>query len=116
MIAYCGLLCDTCPIHRATLETDKSRQASMRMDIVAVCNEKYGMKLSLADVTDCDGCHTDTGRLFSACMACEIRKCAKRKELESCAACTDYPCEILEKFFQDDPDARSRLETIRRSN
>jgi len=26
MIAYCGLACDTCPVHLATLEVDLSRQ------------------------------------------------------------------------------------------
>jgi hypothetical protein len=116
MIAYCGLICDTCPIHRATLEPDSSNKASMRTEIVTICNEKYGIKISLADITDCDGCRADTGRIFSQCQECEIRKCAKQKDLENCAACNDYPCKILEKFFQDDPDARNRLEMIRRNS
>jgi hypothetical protein len=115
MIAYCGLLCDRCPIHLATLETDKSKQAAMRIEIAAICNEKYGMSLKAADVNDCDGCRAGTGRIFSGCMACEIHKCAEQKNLENCAACSDYPCEILERFFHDDPDAQGRLEAIRSS-
>ncbi len=30
MIAYCGLLCDSCPIHLATIEKDKLLQQKMR--------------------------------------------------------------------------------------
>jgi len=115
MIACCGLLCDTCTIHLATMEPDISRKAAMRNEIAAVCNEKYGMSLSPADVTDCDGCRADTGRIFSGCLTCEIRKCAKQKDLESCAACSDYPCVILGKTFQEDPAAQGRLDAIRRS-
>ena len=115
MIAYCGLLCDTCTIHLATLEPDTSKQAAMRIEIAGVCNEKYGMSLSPDDVTDCDGCRADTGRIFSGCLTCEIRKCARQKDLESCAACSEYPCEILEKTFQEDPAAQGRLEAIRRT-
>ena len=113
MIAYCGLLCDGCRIHLATLEQDKSRQLVMRTEIVTICNEKYGMNLVLADVTDCDGCCADTGRIFSGCLTCEIRKCAKQRMLVSCANCNEYPCSKLEKMFQEDPEAQVRLENIR---
>jgi hypothetical protein len=113
MLAYCGLLCDTCPIHLATLESDKSKQAALRIDIAAICNEKYGMTLGPSDVTDCDGCRADTGRIFSECLACEIRHCVRQKYLESCAACGDYPCKILERVFHDDPAAQDRLDAIR---
>jgi len=113
MIAYCGLLCDTCPIHLASLEQDESKQAAMRIEIAAICNEKYGMNMSPADVNDCDGCRADTGRIFSGCLTCEIKKCAKQKSLENCAVCIGYPCEILERFFHEDPDAKGRLEAIR---
>lgn len=113
MIAYCGLLCDSCTIHLATLEPDKSKQTAMRTEIAGICNETYGMNLSPADVTDCDGCRAGTGRIFSGCLGCEIRKCATQKSLENCAVCNDYPCSILERFFHDDPAAQGRLDAIR---
>lgn len=115
MIAYCGLICDSCTLYLATQEPDTSRQTAMRIEIAAVCNEKYGMNLLPADVTDCDGCRADTGRIFSGCLACAIRKCAKQKDLESCAACSGYPCEILGKVFGEDPAAQGRLEELRKS-
>lgn len=115
-IAYCGLLCDSCPIHLATFEKDKLKQQMMRELIAEQCSRYYGMDLHAADVTDCDGCTANTGRLFSGCSNCEIRKCVLQKSIESCAICDEYPCEILNKHFILDPEAKFRLDAMRRAN
>jgi hypothetical protein len=114
MTAYCGLACDTCPIHLATLEQDKSKQLSMRAEIAKICTEQYGMSIQIHDITDCDGCRAG-GRLFSGCAKCEIRKCAMERAFESCAFCEEYVCDKLLKHFESDPSARTRLEEFRRS-
>lgn len=114
-IACCGLVCDSCPILLATLEKDKSHQKELRALIAEQCNRQYGMNLGLEDITDCEGCATVNGRLFSGCYNCEIRKCANNKELENCAFCPEYCCEILQKHFRSDPEAKERLEEIRGS-
>jgi len=85
----------------------------MRIEIADQCNSIYGMSLQPEQVTDCDGCNADTGRLFSGCLRCEIRKCAKLKNLINCAHCSDYACDILEKHFFMDPGARERLKEFR---
>ncbi len=113
MIAYCGLNCQSCPIHLATLEPDSGKQQSMRVEIARLCKEQYGMDVTMRDVTDCDGCCAQAGRLFYGCAKCEIRKCAVGRELTSCAFCTDYACEKLLQHFQSDPSARMRLEAMR---
>ena len=113
MIAYCGLDCQTCPIHLATLQTDKAEQARLRAGIARLCKEHYGMELSPEDISDCDGCRTDAGRLFSQCKACPIRICAGGKQLVNCAYCAEYPCDKLEAFFRTDPAAKARLDAIR---
>ncbi len=113
MIAYCGLTCDTCPIHLATFEQDKSRQRALRESIAEQCSKLYGMNLQPEDITDCDGCRANTGRIFSGCLNCDIRKCASKKNIVSCVFCNDYACETLEKHFSLDPDAKIRLEEIR---
>ena len=112
MIAYCGLKCDSCPIHIATLEQDKSRQETMRESIAEQCNKIYGMNLQFKDINDCDGCRANTGRLFSGCLNCEIKKCSIEKNVESCAFCSDYTCELLEKHFLLDSSAKARLDKI----
>ncbi len=111
-LAYCGLVCDTCPIHLATVESDPEKRRQMRTDIARHCTENYAMKMLPEDVTECDGCRSG-GRLFSGCSGCEIRSCAAGRNLESCALCTDYGCGRLQKLFAQDPDAWVRLEQLR---
>ena len=113
MIAYCGLSCQTCPIYLATRQEDKEEQARMRVEIVRLCKEQYGMGLKLEDISDCDGCQSDGERLFSQCKNCLIRQCAREKKLENCAYCAEYPCGNLETFFRTEPIAKARLDAIR---
>lgn len=112
LIAYCGVACDTCPIHLATLEQDHSKRQAMRNTIAQSCREHYGMNLQPQDITGFDGCHSGTGRLFSGCVNCEIRKCAIDRNLTSCAFCCDHACEKLLKHFKTDPSAQARLEIL----
>lgn len=115
VMAYCGLICESCPIHLATLEQDTDRQQAMRESIAEQCAEHYGMDLHPDDITDCDGCLANTGRLFSGCLQCEIRKCAREKGIENCAYCDDFACKILLDHFSLDPGAKTRLEEIRKT-
>ena len=110
---YCGLDCQTCPIYLAARQDDKQEQARMRLEILRQCKEQYGMNYVLEDITDCDGCNSDGGKLFSACKTCPIRICAREKKLESCAYCLEYACGKLEAFIKIDPGAKSRLDAIR---
>jgi len=112
-MAYCGLLCDSCPVHLATLEEDESRQRALRKAIAGHIREHYGMDVQPEDITDCDGCRAATGRIYSGCLNCGIKKCTIEKHIESCAFCSDYPCDKLRNLFTLDPDAQSRLEDIR---
>ncbi|MBZ5536569.1 MAG: DUF3795 domain-containing protein [Acidobacteriia bacterium] len=113
MIGYCGLACRSCPIHLATLEPDDSKRRTMRASIARVCSEQYGLTLLPEDVSDCDGCRSDTGRLFSGCARCEIRSCAIKRKLESCAFCDEYACDKLRSHFEMDPTAEARLQVLR---
>ena len=115
MLSYCGLVCNTCPIYLATRAPNKEEQAKMRAEVFRICTEEYGMKFTPSEITDCDGCRTAGGRLFSACVDCGIRKCASEKRIENCAHCRVYPCARLETFFASEESARTRLEEIRRT-
>ena len=113
MIAYCGLNCETCPIHIATIESDKKIQLQMRESIAKRCSEAYNIQMLPEEITDCDGCRSSTGRIFNRCSDCEIQKCAAGNNLESCGLCIDFPCEMLEQHFLHDPSSKSCLEEIR---
>ncbi len=114
LFAYCGLVCSTCPIYEATREGNKEIQLRKRADIARLCREQYGMNYEAADITDCDGCTTEAGRIFSGCIQCTIRACAKKREVNTCAHCPDYFCQQLEEFFANDPEAKVRLDGIRK--
>ncbi len=113
LLAYCGLTCQTCPIYLATRQQNKDQQLRMRMEIIQLCKEQYGIQYTLKDITDCDGCRTEGGRLFVTCKTCVIRKCARKKKVENCAHCPDYACKDLRAFFETDPDAKRRLDEVR---
>jgi len=115
VIAYCGLVCQGCPIYWVTREPVEAKKEKMKAEIVRICKEHYGYgeDFTIENVTDCDGCRTEGGRLFSGCEKCEIRKCARKRELENCAYCDEYACEKLQQFFVNDPSAESRLDVKR---
>ena len=112
-LSYCGLVCNTCPIYLATREVNEEKQVRKRTEIAKLCKEQYGMNYEPADITDCDGCRTEGGRLFSGCTDCVIRNCAKQKAMENCAYCVEYVCKKLETFFTKDPDGKIRLDEVR---
>ncbi len=112
-VAFCGLICHTCPIFLASRQKNKQEQAKMRAAIVQQCREHYGLIYKLDDITDCDGCRTESGRLFPASKKCHIRKCASQKGIENCAYCAEYACAELESFLSAEPSAQARLTEIR---
>jgi hypothetical protein len=112
-LSYCGLVCQTCAIYLATREQDKEKRQKMRLNIARQIEEHYGGAFKPEDVTDCDGCKTESGRLFSGSRNCEIRKCAKGKAIDNCAHCSKYACDKLQEFFVKDQEARERLDEVK---
>ena len=115
MIAYCGLRCDTCPILQATRQTNDEKKYEMRAEIARQIKKHLGQDCKPEDVTDCDGCKAVSGRLFSSCSKCVVRKCASQKGVETCAHCDEYACDKLEKLFSTEPGAKESLEEIRKT-
>ena len=113
VIAYCGLICQGCPIYCATREPNKQKKEKMRAAIAKMCMEHYGKECKPEDIADCDGCKATTGRLF--CTDCAIRQCAIEKALENCAHCSEYVCDRLREFFVKDQEAKTRLDFVRSS-
>jgi hypothetical protein len=115
MIAYCGLACDTCPIHLASLEKDLAKQKKLRVEIAEQLSRVYGTTPKPEIITDCDGCKNINGRLFAPCAECAIRLCAINKNLTNCAYCNDFSCDKLERHYKYDPSSKDRLEEIRKN-
>ena len=116
IIAYCGLNCSTCRIYLATREKDPEKQRKMREGIARYIREHFDPKARVEDITDCDGCTAESGRLFSGCQKCEVRKCARKKGLKNCAYCNQYACGKLNKLYDSgggEANAKKRLDEIK---
>lgn len=108
MIAKCGIICSGCPAYIATQKNDDA----LRAETAKKWSEMFKSDIKAADI-NCDGCPSDSPRLFSYCATCEIRKCAREKKLATCAACPEYSCQKLDAFLTQVPEARKVLEGLR---
>ena len=89
--AICGIYCGACPALLAAKEAKTP-----------------------ADVK-CLGCRS-TKKTPGYAPKCEVRKCAKAKQLQSCGLCKQYPCDKITAFFNETPKYGLRekyLNTVR---
>lgn len=109
-IACCGIDCGKCD---AFLAKKENYSAEKREEIARKWASLYGGNPKAEDIS-CDGCASE-GEHFSHCKVCEIRKCAYRKGIRTCADCGDCPCGKLEEFWKHaSPDARASLEGLKK--
>ncbi|MDD9302112.1 MAG: DUF3795 domain-containing protein [Desulfobacter sp.] len=107
MIAFCGLNCTQCPSFLATLnDDDRAREQT-----AAFYAKKFGMTVKPEDV-NCDGCKSDSGRLFAYCRSCKIRQCSMDKKLDNCASCREQPCDKLQAFHLFAPEAKAFFDRL----
>ncbi len=109
MIAYCGLSCSDCPTFIATQKNDDK----LREETAKKWSEMFHQDFKPSDI-NCDGCTSSSTRLLNYCGMCEIRKCAKEKDVKNCAYCAEYPCAKLTAFLKNAPEAKVVLDDIRK--
>lgn len=110
IVAYCGIICSDCPTFKATKMDDDAE----RRRVAKLWTKQYGKEFKMEDI-NCDGCLTRGQRVFSYCNICEIRKCARERNVENCAYCEDYACKKLSKLFDEFKPAKEVLDEIRAS-
>ena len=88
--SYCGIYCGAC-----TLALN-------------------GQKATDAAEIKCLGCKSK--KTADHCTKCDIKRCAKEKNVEVCSDCKEYPCDQLKAFHHNGSDYRlvaaHSLETI----
>ena len=111
MIAYCGLVCTSCPQYIATQNDDDTAREKIAKQIA----ENFGLYYKPEEI-NCDGCLSSGGRLIGFCNTCEVRKCGIAKLVENCSVCDDQPCDKLNKFHDFSPGAKESFEALLRKN
>jgi hypothetical protein len=109
IIGACGIVCSECPACIATQKNDDILRARTATEWSAM----YHADIKPEDI-HCDGCPSDGPRLFSHCLECGIRACARGRKLVTCAPCPEYACKKLQDFFALVPQARETLDGLRK--
>jgi hypothetical protein len=108
IIAYCGLNCSECPAYIAK----KTDDDQLRKKTAEEWSKAFNSDIKPEDI-NCDSCLTTEGVVIQYCNVCEIRKCARERNVENCGHCEEYTCEKLEKWFKNVPSAKAVLNRIR---
>ncbi len=90
LLSPCGLYCGVCAVYLAHISNDND----FKKKLLPVF-EKWGAK-TIEDIA-CTGCLSDDV-VFPFCQTCAIKNCIKKKNLEGCRQCDDFPCEILKHW------------------
>jgi hypothetical protein len=109
MIGYCGLDCEQCEAFIATQRNDDA----LRAQVADQWSRSYGAPI-LPEHINCTGCQSTGVKTLYCDQMCEIRKCAMKKPISTCADCDDYPCTVLDAMLQIAPQARMRLDGLRK--
>lgn len=88
-IAYCGLYCAMCSCVVASETKDRKHLLAMP--------ERYDhIKQRTFEECECVGCRNQVDKCH-----CEMKPCAEKKGVLSCADCEDFPCHAIESFGHD---------------
>ena len=109
MLAYCGIDCGKCGAYIATQKDDDN----LRAETAKKWSEEFKIEVKPQNI-NCDGCPSNSKRIFSYCSMCDIRKCARDKKLKTCASCPEYSCDKLDKLLIQNAEARKALEGLRK--
>lgn len=108
IIGACGLVCSECGAYKATQANDAEAIAK----VAAQWSQQYGGDIKPESVW-CDGCMTPGERKCGHAGECEIRACARDRQVANCAHCSDYGCERIAGFHREVAEAKATLDGIR---
>ncbi len=105
---YCGLYCDNCAVKVKVEPASKVLYDEMKKagfeDIMPFLpdGEKFWSFLkNMAIEGVCVSCRAGSGN-----PGCQVRICAQTKNVEMCALCESYPCELFTRYFEGYPVLR----------
>jgi len=93
LISVCGLNCAACDIHQAYLGNQK-----VRNEIVEWFRKERN-KIVKPEQIKCEGCRGSIDVHWSP--DCKMMLCARKKGVQYCFQCSEFPCTILNEFSSD---------------
>ncbi len=98
-LGACGDRCDVCPRYIATATDD----AALFEKILRIY-VKVGLRAenTPTDSLKCRGCSPE-----NKCAYASVRDCAVKRKIDTCGACSDYPCEKMNTVFRKTEDFRN---------
>ena len=107
-IGYCGLDCEKCDAYIATITDDQALRERTAALWAGLNNAPI-----LSKHINCDGCRENGTKTTFCEHLCEIRRCAKEKNIPTCINCADFsPCRIIKGFIENNPSAFDNLKAI----
>ena len=106
LVTYCGLYCDLCAERARIPQRATALRAAMTEEgwpfwghTVSGFTEFWTFLEELASGEGCPGCRAGGGY-----PGCQIRVCARERDVELCAHCPDFPCEHIEGLARSYPN------------
>ena len=104
-IAYCGLDCEACEAHIATISDDND----LRIKVAREWSELNQVEIT-PDMINCAGCRIEGVKTPFCDSLCPIRQCALNKDIETCGDCDEMnTCEKLAMITGNNEEALKRL-------
>jgi hypothetical protein len=105
LIACCGIDCEFCDAHIATVNNDNELREKTAQQWSAMYNAPH----ITAETINCMGCRAD-GVKFDYCKVCEISNCVKTKGFNTCGECDELEkCQTVGIVLQHVPTAKENL-------
>lgn len=106
-VSFCGLNCAKCDIYEAGHGNEKLRHEIVKWFL----DERH--ETVKPEQIKCEGCKGTLDAHWSS--DCKIMQCAKKKGVQYCFECRDFPCRILNDFASDGVSHHKRtIENLRR--
>jgi hypothetical protein len=96
LTAPCGLDCFNCPFYLANDNEEIRKQVASQV-------QEFGLPLSYEEIHEkvaCKGCRKRKGVPPFGIEPCKVFKCIISKGIESCADCSDFPCDNLHPYAE----------------
>jgi len=102
---YCGLYCENCAVMAkvapaAVILYDEMKKAGFEeiVHFIPGGDGFWPFLKGMAEDGVCVSCRDGSGN-----PGCAVRICAKEKDVDMCALCSDYPCDKFAGFFKGYP-------------